>query len=154
MTAPIAVDGLFEAHLPVSDLDRSVRFYRDVVGLRIATTVPERRAAFLWIGGPGSSMLGLWEAGSAPITLSLHIAFSTPLEQVLEAPARLPQLNVTPLSFFATETSEPSVISWMPAAAIYFRDPDGHLLEYLAMLDAEPNAERGITTWSDWERNA
>jgi lactoylglutathione lyase len=146
----IAVGGLFEAHLPVSDLDHSVRFYREVVGLPLATTVPERRAAFLWIGGPGRSMLGLWEAGSAPITLSLHIAFATPLEQVLDAPARLRQLGVTPLSFFATETSEASEIGWMPAAAVYFRDPDGHLLELLAMLDAEPDAGRGITTWSDW----
>jgi lactoylglutathione lyase len=31
-------------------------------------------------------------------------------------------------------TAEPSVIGWMPAAAVYFRDPDGHLLEYLPML--------------------
>ena len=38
----------------------------------------------------------------------------------------------------------------MPAAAVYFRDPDGHLLEYLAMLDGPPDPERGITTWSEW----
>jgi hypothetical protein len=25
----------------------------------------------------------------------------------------------------------------MPAAAVYLRDPDGHLLEYLAMLDED-----------------
>ena len=47
---------------------------------------------------------------------------------------------MTPLSFFTTETDEPSVIGWMPAAAVYFRDPDGHLLEYLAMLDEAPQA--------------
>jgi lactoylglutathione lyase len=46
--------------------------------------------------------------------------------------------------------SEPSVIGWMPAAAVYFRDPDGHMLEYLAMLDEPPRPEVGITTWSDW----
>ena len=40
------------------------------------------------------------------------------------------------------------MIGWMPAAAVYFRDPDGHLLEYLAMLDGEPDPERGIVTWS------
>jgi len=60
--------------------------------------------------------------------------------------------GVTPLSFFGTETDEPSVIGWMPAAAVYLRDPDGHLLEYLAMLDENPRPERGIVPWSEWTR--
>ena len=48
------------------------------------------------------------------------------------------------------ETTEPSVIGWMPAAAVYFRDPDGHLLEYLAMLDEPPRPDVGIVPWSSW----
>ena len=46
--------------------------------------------------------------------------------------------------------SEPSVIGWMPAAAVYFRDPDGHQLEYLAMLPEPPRPDAGIVTWLDW----
>jgi lactoylglutathione lyase len=144
------IDGLFETHLTVSDLDRSIAFYRDVVGLPLALQLPERGAAFFWIGGAGRAMLGLWAVGSAPIGMSLHIAFTTSLEDVLRATRRLRGLGVTPLSFYSTESDEPSVIGWMPAAAVYFRDPDGHLLEYLAMLDEAPDPERGITTWSDW----
>ena len=49
MTDPIPVNGLFETHLSVSDLNRSVAFYRDVVGLTLAYQVPERGAAFFWI---------------------------------------------------------------------------------------------------------
>ena len=93
-------------------------------------------------------------AGSAPNTLTLHIAFATSLDAVLDAPARLRRLGVTPLSFHAEETNEPSVIGWMPAAAVYFRDPDGHLLEYLAMLDERPAPDRGIVTWSEWPLRA
>jgi lactoylglutathione lyase len=63
---------------------------------------------------------------------------------------RLRSRGVTPLSFFEIETREPSVIGWMPAAAVYFHDPDGHLLEYLAMLDEEPRPDRGIVPWSEW----
>ena len=59
-------------------------------------------------------------------------------------------MGVAPLSFFGTDTTEPSVIGWMPAAAVYFRDPDGHMLEYLAMLDAPPRPDRGILPWSQW----
>jgi catechol 2,3-dioxygenase-like lactoylglutathione lyase family enzyme len=133
----------------VSDLDRSVAFYRDVVGLPVALEVPERAAAFLWI--PDSrSLLGLWSRGSAPMGLTLHIAFAVELEDLLEAPTTLRANGVTPLSFFGDETDEPSVIGWMPAAAVYFNDPDQHLLEYLAMLDTEPRPDVGIVSWSEW----
>jgi lactoylglutathione lyase len=145
--------GLFEAHLTVEDLDRSVTFYRDVVGLEPAFEMPDQSAAFLWAGGHGSSMLGLWVEHS-PLTLSLHVAFRTSVEDVLGACERLRSAGVTPLSFFTTETDEPSVIGWMPAAAVYFRDPDGHLLEYLTMLDARPRPELGIVSWSKWKSTA
>jgi lactoylglutathione lyase len=63
---------------------------------------------------------------------------------------RLKSNGITLLSFFGTETTEPSVIGWMPAAAIYFRDPDNHLIEYLTMLDHNPRADLGIIPWSEW----
>ena len=150
MSEPVTIEGLFETHLTVRDLDRSVAFYRDVVGLQPALHDPDLGAAFFWIGAAGEAMLGLWAAGSAPNTLTLHIAFATSLDAVLDAPERLRRLGVTPLSFHAEETNEPSVIGWMPAAAVYLRDPDGHLLEYLAMLDERPAPDRGIVTWSEW----
>jgi len=112
--------------------------------LPVALEVPERGAAFFWIGGSGESMLGLWSLGSAPMGLSLHVAFKAPLDGVLDACDRLRSYGVTPLSFFETETTEPSIIGWMPAAAVHFRDPDGHLLEYLAMLDEAPRPDVGI----------
>ena len=150
MTEAVPVRGLFETHLTVGEVSRSVEFYRDVVGLALALEAPERGAAFFWIGEPGDAMLGLWSLGSAPIGLSLHVAFKASLDDVLGACDRLRSLDVTPLSFFATETTEPSVIGWMPAAAVYFRDPDGHLLEYLAMLDEPPRPDHGIVPWSEW----
>jgi lactoylglutathione lyase len=150
MAEPVPVAGLFETHLTVADLPRSVAFYRDVVGLPLAFEVPERGAAFFWIAVPGEGLLGLWSIGSSPIGLLLHLAFKASLEDVTGACDRLRSLGVTPLSFFAEETTEPSVIGWMPAAAVYLRDPDGHLLEYLAMLDEQPRPDRGIVPWSQW----
>jgi len=85
MAENIAVRGLFETHLTVRDLGRSVAFYRDVVGLALALEVPERGAAFFWVGGPGEAMLGLWSLGSAPMGLSLHVAFRASLEDVMDA---------------------------------------------------------------------
>ena len=134
----------------MSDLERSVGFYRDVVGLQFAFEVSGGSAAFFWIGDPGRSMLGLWSLGTAPIGLTLHLAFEVALDDLMDARKRLEAQGITPLSFFGEETTEPSVIGWMPAAALYFRDPDGHLLEYLAMLGEEPNPDLGIVSWSEW----
>ena len=154
MPTPVPVRGLFESHLSVADVTRSTAFYRDVVGLEVAYEVEAIGAAFLWIGGRGRSMLGLWARGASPLGLSLHIAFEASLEDVLGAPARLREQGVAPLDFYGEETGEPSVLGWMPAAAVYFHDPDGHLLEYIAMLEEAPAPDRDIVPWSRWRADA
>ena len=121
-----------------------------MVGLAGRLEVPERGAAFLWVGDSRRSMLGLWSIGSAPNGHEACTSPSTSRSTICSTRPRLRAHGVTPLSFFGEETTEPSVIGWMPAAAVYFRDPDGHLLEYLAMLDEEPHPERGIVPWSEW----
>jgi lactoylglutathione lyase len=73
------------------------------------------------------------------------------IKDLLDAPKRLKDQGIVPLSFFGTESMEPSVIGWMPAAAIYFKDPDGNLIEYLTMLDDNlRRPETGIISWSEW----
>jgi lactoylglutathione lyase len=44
------VQGLFETHLTVSNLQRSINFYQDIVGLQLDLEISERDAAFFWIG--------------------------------------------------------------------------------------------------------
>jgi lactoylglutathione lyase len=95
-------------------------------------------------------LLGLWSLGSAPLGLILHVAFEVAINDLLDAPKRLEAQGITPLSFFGVQTNEPSVIGWMPAASLFFRDPDGHLLEYLTMLDGKLRPDLGILPWSEW----
>jgi lactoylglutathione lyase len=104
----MGVRGLFETHLTVTDLQRSVAFYRDVVGLQVALEVPERGAVFHWIGNAGQAMLGLWSIGSAPMNMQLHIAFDMALTDVLAAPEHLLARDIQPLSFFGEPASEPA----------------------------------------------
>ena len=144
------IRGLFETHLTVRDLPRSIAFYRAVVGLELAYELPARNVAFMWIGGRGKAMLGLWGTGSAPLSLKLHLAFDVALADLLTAPALLRAAGVTPLGFNGEEVNEPVVIGWMPAASIYFDDPDGHSLEYLAMLPGEPKPDAGVMSYSKW----
>jgi lactoylglutathione lyase len=147
----IPIRDLFETHLTVLDLQRSMAFYGDKLGLPLARVFLERKVAFYWMGRPGLSMLGLWETGSAPQRMSLHIAFTVDLDDLLQAPARLKAANVAPLGFVGEPTDEPVVLAWMPAVSLYFCDPDGNLLEYLAMLPDPPRPELGVLPWSRWQ---
>lgn len=147
---PVHIDGLFETHLTVADLDRSVAFYRDVLGLALAHLIPERGVAFFWIGAPGQAMLGLWKAGDV-LRMHLHFAMSVTLDELLAAPARLRAAGVAPRGFGGAESDEPVVLCWMPAAAVYFSDPDGHSLEFLTMLPVEPRFDLNVVSWSEWQ---
>ena len=146
----IIARALFESHLTVTDLQRSISFYGGVLGLELAKVFPERKVAFYWIGGPGNSMLGLWEVGTGPQRLNLHIAFQSDLRDLLEAPARLRSAGIVPLDFDGAPAEEPVVLAWMPAASLFFRDPDGNLLELLSMLPDPPQPELGVVRWSSW----
>lgn len=147
----ITARDLFEAHLTVASLDASISFYRDVLGLELAHTTAERHAAFFWVGSRGRSMIGIWAAGAVPQKITTHIAFAASLEDVLAAPQALRAAGVTPLDFDGHATNEASVLCWMPAASVYFHDPDGHLLEYIAMLPGMPSPGAGVVSWPAWQ---
>lgn len=141
---------LFETHLPVADLDRSVAFYRDVVGLELAHTAPARQVAFMWIGGHTRSMLGLWAGSQSPSTMRLHLAFRVEPAVVIAAVQGLAGRGIPPLDLWGRPAAEPWVIAWIPAVSVFFHDPDGHLLEYIAPLDQPPRPDADNTTWSAW----
>ena len=146
----IPITDLFEAHLTVSDLDRAVAFYRDQLALPLAHIFPDRKVAFFWIGAPGKAMLGLWEAGTMPMSFSLHVAFQVALSDLHEAPSRLQRAGIEPRDLAGLPTEEPVVLAWMPAASVYFRDPDNNLLELITMLADPPRPDLGVLPWSDW----
>jgi lactoylglutathione lyase len=157
VSTALPIKGIFESHIIVRDLQRSVAFYRDVLGLEVGIEQPERPTTFFWVGGHGKSILGIFTLGSWPTQMMQHhLSFQVKLEDLLTAPKRLRSVGIsakgrrTPSHPRGEPTDEPIVFAWMPAASIIFDDPDGNLLEYIAMLPDAPRPELGIVQWSEW----
>ena len=99
-------------------------------------------------------MLGIYSLGSTwPLTIiQHHIAFEVTLEDLFAAPQKLRAAGVTAVGGRREPIDEPVVFTWMPAASVFFDDPDGNFLEYIAMLDDEPQPELGLLlSWSEWQ---
>uniref|UniRef100_UPI0026172A55 VOC family protein n=1 Tax=uncultured Pedobacter sp. TaxID=246139 RepID=UPI0026172A55 len=50
-----------ETHIFVENLEKSINFYKNILGLEQCYFEEERRTVFFWIGKPKEAMLGLWE---------------------------------------------------------------------------------------------
>ncbi|MBN8919883.1 MAG: VOC family protein [Rhizobiales bacterium] len=122
--------GILETVLYVDDLDRAATFYEAVLGLPLIFSDPRVRGYD--VGGRG--VLLLFRRGSSLTTVTMpggtipphdgsgpvHIAFSIAKEELAEWIAALGAHGVA----IEGKTTWPR-----GGRSIYFRDPDGHLLE-------------------------
>ncbi len=152
------IKGLYETHLEVSNLEAAVDFYQNTLGLELATIDEKRRIAFFWIGEPKEYMLGLWsvrtpleEKKDRPVA-KRHFAFRCDASDILERSVGwLKERQLQPYNFLKDQTQQPMVFAWMPALAIYFDDPDGNVLEFIAVLPGEPKPELGVISYKEWQ---
>ncbi len=122
-----APDGLSvgHIHLKVSDLDKSIAFYRDVLGLKLRQKMGDQ-AAFLSAGGYHHHVaLNTWfsKGGVTPaqgMTGLFHAAFLYPTRQHLADAVQ----NVIDAGVPLDGASDHGV-----SQAVYFRDPDGNGIE-------------------------
>lgn len=146
------ISGLFETHINVTDLERSMQFYEEVLGLEKANYRDERRICFFWIGERNKHMLGLWEKPEDEV-FAQHFAFQCSAEWILyESVSHLKSKGLQPYNFLNDGIERPMVFAWMPVIAIYFRDPDGHSLEYISPLEGQANRDLGVISYQDWIR--
>lgn len=108
--------GLNHLTLAVRDLNRSLRFYRDVLQLRVEAT---------WDSGAYLSLPGLWLCLSLdplrktePCADYTHYAFSV---SAADFPVFVQHLRTVDVEAWRDNRSE--------GASFYFLDPDGHKLE-------------------------
>jgi lactoylglutathione lyase len=147
---------LYETHIPVADTTIAETFYRETVGLPFAYRDPKRDIVFLWADAKEKAMLGLWGPNTAygkqeEASQKHHLAFAVPLDELFAAMNKLKEQKIDILGFGGEKTEEPTVIGWMPSAQIYFRDPDGHMLEFISILPDPPNP-KFIGRYSEWKK--
>lgn len=136
------ISGLSHVTFAVSDLERSLRFYNELLGLKLLVR---------WDGGAyltaGDFWIGLIVDKAATEATNnssyTHIAFAV-------CPEKFPTLREKLLAHDAEEWQENS----SPGESLYFLDPDGHKLEIHARTLADrlewlkKNPKPGLT-WAE-----
>jgi catechol 2,3-dioxygenase-like lactoylglutathione lyase family enzyme len=124
------LDGVLETALYVDDLDRAYGFYAQILGL--VPLVRDERMCVFAVGD--RSVLLIFRRGASRETIRmsggtipphdgsgpLHVAFAVAAPQLAEWEAQLERCKVA----IEGRTSWPR-----GGRSVYFRDPDGHLLE-------------------------
>ncbi|MDE0583428.1 VOC family protein [Planococcus sp. A6] len=148
------IKGLYEAHLPVRDLKRSIEFY---TSLELELAYETQKLAFFWIV-KGQSWVGLWETDKAetPYHPSLrHIAFHVDVKAIRNAKDWLADRGIEARTAFGFSPEEqPLNLPNRPYAhaAVYFHDPDGNSLEFIAPLDFKIEEEFDMMSLAQWDQ--
>ena len=128
-TTPIQSIG--EVALQVSDMERMVEFYRDVVGLDVLRRFPDNGPVFFKVaeGIAGhTQVLALFDRGERPEGSSRrppldHLAFSLPLPDLIAERERLARLG---------HTIRDDTHGWVGWRSFYVEDPEGNVVEWVA----------------------
>ncbi len=147
------IKGLYEAHLPVSDLSRSIEFYQEL-GLEFDHQVVDN-LAFLWIE-KDKSWLGLWNTEQVQLDYHpsiRHIAFEVSLEDLKNAVQWLKDRGIQARKAFGFEPIEPFVMpnQDFAHAKIHFNDPDDNSLEFICKIDNPYKIEERMYL-SEWQK--
>jgi lactoylglutathione lyase len=149
--------GIYEVHLPVTDLDRAIDFY--VTKLGFVLGFGERggsSALLLCTDGHVRWMLGLFRVDTVVHRQSAeyHISLRVAEEDVDGMIPYLRERGIEPLhpptAPVQGPMTEPIVHGWIPAAAVFFNDPDGHLLELVVELSDPPRPDFLYRPLSEW----
>lgn len=147
------IEGIFETHINVKDYEQSVLFYKQLPGLELFYTNEERKTAFFWVGGKGNGMLGIRENYPSNLVQRQHFAIKTDVDTLLTIKAELIAQNIPVTNFYNDDIDDLYVFTFMPAVSFYITDPDGHSVEYLAMLpDSKVEFEEEIMLWQDYQQ--
>ena len=141
----------------MTDLDRGVEFYIGKLGFELGFRDTDGSGALLlYRHGHSRWMLGLFCVDKVVhrAAAEYHISFRVAEKHVDDMVPWLQAHGIEPVhppgAPVQGKMSEPIVHGWMPAAAVFFRDPDDHLLEFIADLPNAPRPDFLYRPLSEW----
>jgi catechol 2,3-dioxygenase len=145
---PFKINKIGHVVLNCSDLERSVKFYVEVLGFRVSDVYPEEMypggMVFMRCGTDhhGIGLVGTLPGSSETIELN-HLAFEvSTLDEVLLAAKRLREFGAV-VDFEGRRRAGVQI-------AVEFRDPDGHRLEIYWGVD-QVGSEGHVRPSSEWK---
>lgn len=118
----LPIRGVYEVAIRVKDLAKAEPFYREVLDLEVGIRDEKRNWLFLRAGGDAGMIVLQEDKGEWPLQ---HFAFTIDEADVEGAATMLRERGV--------EVEGPVFHEWMGSTSLYFKDPDGHALELLAV---------------------
>ena len=124
----IDIKGVAHFSIPVSDVDKSTRFYTEVVGCKFLSALPNQKITFLDAGGVCVLLIkrpAPIQKGPAEMSDGVHHAF---MVDASKYQAALDSLRSKGVEIFFEEDRRGGTID---GPRFYFRDPDGTALEII-----------------------
>jgi catechol 2,3-dioxygenase-like lactoylglutathione lyase family enzyme len=122
------IKGVAHFSIPVSDVDRSVKFYTEIVGCKYLSQRPDKGITFLDAGGVCVLLIKKQapiSKGPPEMSDGVHHAF---MLGEAEYPVAVKDLRAKGVDVFFEEDRRGGTIDGPRA---YFRDPDGNTLEFI-----------------------
>ena len=122
------IKGIAHFSIPVSDVDRSLKFYTEVVGCRLLSQRPDKGITFLDAGGVCVLLIKRPAPiikGSLEMSDGVHHAF---MLDAADYQSTVNGLRANGVDVFFEEDRRGGTIDGPRA---YFRDPDGTALEFI-----------------------
>jgi catechol 2,3-dioxygenase-like lactoylglutathione lyase family enzyme len=120
--------GVAHFSIPVSDVDRSTKFYTEIIGCRFLSQTPDKGITFLDAGGVCVLLIKRpppIQKGPPEMSNGVHHAFIIAADQYQAA---VDGLRAKGVEVFFEEDRRGGTIDGPRA---YFRDPDGTALEFI-----------------------
>ncbi len=118
----LPIRGIYEVAIKVKDLPVAEAFYLNTLGLEVGIRDEKRKWLFLRAGGERGMIVLQEDKSDWPLQ---HFAFTVDEADIERSASLLREQGV--------EVEGPVFHQWVPATSIYFKDPDGHDLELLAI---------------------
>ena len=117
--------GVAHLSIPVTDPERSLAFYRDVLGMKLLANVQRQGMVFLDSGGDCVILVKVDQPISTARDRNVHHSFVVAHDHYAESVAELKRLGIAGID---EEDMRGGVVN---GPRTYFHDPDGNVLEII-----------------------